>query len=223
MRRERWLVMAFLLNTSAVAAGAQGLTCVQACGDACGQAMCAPARASGSCGCGSGALRLDQNTFAAYCRSWGTLQTGCDPPPLAANASSTTSLVPNRDEMVAAILPQNPFVAALVVAAMRDNAQGATVQGLLHDSQYDVASGITVHTAAVAFSGKLAAATSTGVQIDITVQGDLNSLTFLAGYCATAAPGAIAPAAVHGLATSGGLHGSLLVTSSAGQTQTLVW
>jgi hypothetical protein len=227
MRVQWWLVAVAVASTSVSAIEGQGFQCAQACSGACAQATCSPASGpGGSCSCSSGALRLDQVTFAAYCHSWGTLQPTCtNVATPAANVSAAMDLLPNRDGMIEALMAQNPFAAALVEAARQGNLQGGggPVQGLIHDIQYNAATGLVTNSPAIPFSGQVVAANSGGVAIDITVQGDLGSLGFLMSYAATTAPAAIVPTAIQGLVTSGGLHGNLSVTGAAGQSQALVW
>jgi hypothetical protein len=225
MNATRRLLIALSAALAAVSASADGLRCNQVCNGPCLQAACAPGAGAAACGCSSGALRLDADTFAAFCRVWGAWHGGCSAALPVASSIAPADPLPSRGAMLDALLQQNPFAAALIAATIQDDPQGtgASVQGLLHDSHYDEITGLVAHAPAIAFTGRVAAADPSTVAIDITVQGDLASLAFLDAYATAAAPAAVVPLAVHGAATSGGLHGSLTITGPGHSSQALTW
>ncbi|HVR07027.1 MAG TPA: hypothetical protein VMW75_03200 [Thermoanaerobaculia bacterium] len=231
MTLRPWFVAGMLFTAGAGGVLAQGLACQQDCSSgACLQAECAaPSDGDGFCQCVSGAAPLGADLYAAYCRAWGPPQPGCRqalPPGQAASAPTPAATqLPNASAMAAALSGQNPFVAGLV-AAMQDgrgNFANARVQGLVHDIHHDADTGALSEGTAVPFTGQATPTQAGSVQIDIVVQGDVRQLAWLAGYCATAVPAAIAPTSVHGQVAGGGLHGNLLVLGSAGQSQTVQW
>ncbi len=225
---RHYFVAAMILTAGARGALAQGLACHQDCSSgACLQAECAaPASGAGFCVCSSGALPLTGGTYAAYCRAWGQPQPGCSQAlPLGSPAILPAPQLPNASALATSVLSQNPFVAVLL-GAMQDsngNWTNAPVNGLVHDIAYDPTTGALSQGTAVPFAATATSSQSGGVQIDVAVQGDLGQLAWLAEYCSTAAPAAIAPTAIHGVVTAGGLHGSLTVMGTAGRSQTVQW
>jgi hypothetical protein len=132
--------------------------------------------------------------------------------------------VPNAAAMAAALAAQNPYVATLVQALQSGGAwAGGPVQGLFHDSYYDVTASKLSHTPALTFVGRVMATETGVVQVDVTLTGDITQLAWLGQYSAALATGVVAPQTIHGTVSAGGLHGTLLVTGSGGQSQSIQW
>lgn len=221
---------ALVLAAGAHAALAQGLVCGQDCSSgACMQSECTPpAAGSGSCECGSGSVPLGGDTYAAYCRAWGQWQPGCgqaSPQGPAVNPTPSAAASAAGSTMAAALLSQNPFV-ALLVAAMRDgggNWASGPVKGLIHDVHYDATTGQLSQGTAVAFAAAATPTAGGGIQVDIALQGDAGQLGWLKQSSLATAPAAVVPISIHGVVAAGGLHGNLVVLSTAGQSQTVLW
>lgn len=214
----------------AVASSAQGRGCTQECpGGVCGQAHCqSSSSAGGACACESGAVRLDENTFAAYCHAWGAVTASCTGASMAPDDAAALQLPPmqNADAMISALMAQNPYVTALVVATVQiasADFSGGPVSGTIHDSHYNTATGAVAHSAAVGFSGSLTTGSAGNGEIAITVQSGLSNLVWLTQYTASVAPDAVVPVSIRGTTSGGGEHGTLVVSGALGQTQTLQW
>jgi len=126
--------------------------------------------------------------------------------------------------MMQALESRNPYVATLIDALQQSGSWVAgTVQGLIHDSQYDEISGDLSNGTAVPFTGGVTTGGLDSAQVQITVNGDLRQLTGLKQYVDSMAGAPVPPASVHGTVTDGGLHGSLLVVGLDGASETIQW
>lgn len=214
----------------AVAGFAQGQGCTQECtGGVCGQAHCQSTGSAGSaCACESGAFPLDENSFAAYCHAWGAVTANCTGASVAPDAVAALPSTPlqNVDTMISALMAENPYVATFVVATVRiasADFSGGPVRGTIHDSHYDTATGVVTHSATVGFSGSLTTDGAGNGQIAITVQGALDHLVWLTQYTGSTTSGAIVPSSIRGTTSGGGEHGTVVVSNTQGQTQTIQW
>lgn len=226
----RCWVVGLALIVMAVASSAQGIGCTQECpGGVCGQTHCqATGSGGGACACESGALRLDEVTFAAYCHAWGAVTASCTGASMAPDSpGALPSLpLPNADAMIAALMAQNPYVAALVVATVQiasANFSGGQVSGTIHDSHYNTATGAVAHSVVVGFSGSLTADGAGNGGIAIEVQAGLSNCAWLAQYTGSVTPNAVVPASISGRTSGGGEHGTVVVSGALGQTQTIQW
>lgn len=215
-----------ILLAATLAASAATFACEQDCSSgACLQAACAPSVAgAGFCECSNGALPWGDTTFAAYCSAWGQPGPGCPQAAQGANAIPPSMQLANAATMTATLAAQNPYVATLLQAMTSGGSwPGGPVQGLLHDSHYDATAGRLSHTAALAFAGQVTMTGAGVVQVDVNLTGDLTQLTWLKQYSAALATEVVAPQTIHGTVSAGGLHGSLLVLGTGGQSQTIQW
>jgi hypothetical protein len=222
---------AALLAAATPTAHAAGVACQQDCaGGACQQAACAWSSAgTGTCDCRSGALPWGASTFAAYCRQWGSPGPSCYQPapyqnPTSSSLPSPAPQITNAPVMTTALASQSPYVATLVEAMRNgDNWAVGPVRGIIHDSHLDTATGLVTHTAAISFVGQVVTTAAGSAQIAVTVSGDITQLTWLKAATDALVTGAIQPVSFQGTVTAGGLHGSLLVAGSGGQSQTIQW
>lgn len=207
---------------------AAGLACRQDCGTGvCQQVGCdRGAPGNGTCQCGSGAVPLGATTFGSWCLAWESIHSPCTAPAAPAGAASpaTGASLTNAAAMTGAVQGSNPYL-AILLRAVQDGQNWATgpVRGFIHDSQYDETTGVLSHTVALPFTGAIIPGGTDAVQIDLAVAGDVRQLAGLQQYVATTTPAAVPPLLVHGTITSGGLHGSLLVTGVTGSSQTVQW
>jgi hypothetical protein len=130
----------------------------------------------------------------------------------------------NAAAMMAAAQAGNPYL-VILLKALQDGQDWAAgpVHGFIHDSQYDETTGVLSHTTALAFTGAIIPGGTDAVQVDLAVSGDIRQLARLQQYVAATTPSAVPPLLVHGTITSGGLHGSVLITGVTGSSQTVQW
>jgi hypothetical protein len=227
----RWLIgSTALLAAAAPAAHAARIACQQDCSSGtCRQAACAPSSSTETCDCRSGALPWGDSTFAAYCRQWGPPGPSCYQPEQSQGPSSglfpsPAPQITNAQSMATALASRSPYVATLVEAMRNgDNWAAGQVQGMLHDSHYDITTSLVSHTAAISFVGHVVTTAPGSAQIDVTVTGDITQLTWLKAASDALVIGAIQPVSFRGTVSAGGLHGSFLVAGSGGQSQTIQW
>ena len=220
-----WGVAVFLLagflHPAAVAAL---VACAQDCSQgACLQVDCQRVTvpgAGGSCRCSGGADPWGETTFASWCIAWGVRQpTTCAP-----EATGGSDELANATAMMQALRARNLYVATLVVA-LQDGPRWISVpaQGLFHETYDDPALAGLSHAAALSFSGQVIPNGLDSAQIDLAVNGDIRRFVRLKQASDAATPTAVPPCQVHGSTTSGGLHGSLLVSALDGTSETLSW
>lgn len=162
---------------AAVPAYAAGLICAQTCGaEGCEQATCvAASQEAGYCTCRAGALPWGEGGYAAWCRASGKPAPACPvPQPAEDNAGRPIDPPPAQvlapDDLTAVLAVRNPFVAALL-AAMQDDGQWASgpVEGLVHPSRLDEATGAVAHGRAFHFSGQVVAGGIDAAEVTMTI------------------------------------------------------
>jgi len=203
--------MQFATHSSALA---RGFACAQDCASgSCVQASCLDAVGNGFYTCSSGSVPWAESGSLSWC-------TASSQRPTSAASPTGVSELLNSSAMETAI-SVNPFVAT-IVSALRDDSQWAAgpVEGFLHSTQYDPASGSVSHSRAIRFNGVVAQGGVGAVEFQINLSGaDDDFASLLVAY-----PNAEAlPASVHGLVTDGALHGRIQITTHSGKPQVVEW
>jgi hypothetical protein len=230
-----FVVVGLLLT---VPAWANGLTCRQDCtAEACLQTACVIEKAgTGSCRCAGGAIPWAEDTYASWCRTWSrpAANQACTPAPSAEELENARGAVPGLGQpdlrladskaMLDLLAIKNPYVSTLVGVLIEDGSWvEGPIEGEIHDSRFDEATATLVHAPALRLAGLVVTGGVGAAQVQLSVAGDLGSLVHLRDLALAAAPSSLVPSGLMGTVTDRGVHGTLVVTTADGKSQTVQW